>query len=360
MTGVLLAFGGYAEHATSGAERMAWRTAERLAARGHTVVALTDADRPADLNGAAWPVYRSEAELARAMPGWRPDIVHACNLALPGYIATAIGLARRFGIRLALTPASARETWPDERAAAAACALADVIYVLTPAESGPILAAGARPGRLRRIPQAPDLTGRPDPAGFRRRYGLDGPVVLFVGRKIAAKGYRVLLDAAPLVWRSAPRTTFVFAGPNGEPEAAAAFASRPDTRLLDVGMVDDQTKHDALSACDVLCLPSSADVFPLVFAEAWACGKPVVSGDFAGVRDAVADGVDGVVVPPRPDPVAGTLIRLLADDAARAALGSAGLRRVRQEMTWDKVADSVEDGYRYALSGSRAAAEGED
>ena len=38
----------------------------------------------------------------------------------------------------------------------------------------------------------------------------------------------------------------------------------------------------ALAACTVFCLPSTADIFPLVFLEAWACARPVVSGAFPG------------------------------------------------------------------------------
>lgn len=345
MTGVLVVFGGYARGSTSGAERMAWRTTGLLAARGHVVAGLTDADRPRDTDGAAWPVYESIVSLRYGLPAWRPDVVHAYNLAIPGHVTLAAQLARHYGALFAITPASAAATWPSSHDVRSPCEQADIVYLLSPAEAGPVVAMGADPRCLRHLPQAPDLTGRPDPARFRREHALDGPVVLFIGRKVAAKGYQVLLDAAPLVWPHAP-ATFVFAGPDGEPEAAAAFAARPDRRLLDLGMVDDQTKHDALAACDIVCLPTRADVFPLVFAEAWACGKAVISGDFAGVHDVLRDGVDGVVVPPDPRAVASALVRLLADDQTRQRIGMAGLARVRAEMTWDKVADAVEAGYR--------------
>ncbi|MFC5833556.1 glycosyltransferase family 4 protein [Nonomuraea insulae] len=340
---VLIVFGGLGRGQSSGAERMAWRTTAQLALRGADVVVLTDATRPP---GRTWPACSSPEELAVSRPGWRPDVVHVYDLAHPVHAVLGRDLARRFGARLALTPASAPATWPDRRLGARVCGEAAVVYALTAAEEvsiRPLCRAGVT---MVRLPQAPDLVGRPDPVGFRAAYDLSGTIVLFLGRKLASKGYSSLLAAAPLIWRAHPCTTFVFCGPDAEGSATRSIRAVGDRRVRDLGMVDDRTKHDALAACTVLALPTSTDVFPLVFAEAWACGKPVLSGRFDGVEDVVRDGVDGVVVQPRPPAVAEALIRLLSDDQGRAAMGAAGMDRVRREMGWERVAAAVERGYR--------------
>ncbi|GAA1314956.1 glycosyltransferase family 4 protein [Pseudonocardia xinjiangensis] len=341
MSEVLITFGGYPS-APAGAERMAWRTGESLARRGHSVTALTDSQPPADLDGEAVRSLRSDRDLAR---DWQPDVVHAYDLAKPEYVAMALDVARRGGAPLALTPATAPELWPDAELGRIACRQARVIYVLTSAEARVLSGLGAAPDRIRPIPHAPDLHGCPDPAGLRRRLGLRGPTVVFAGRRIPSKGYAELLRAAPLVWRTLPDTHLVFLGPNTDPAAAETFRAHADPRIVDLGAVDEQTKHDAIAAADVLCLPSSADVFPLVFLEAWACGKPVVSGDFVGADSVVEHGVDGLIVAPRPAEIAEALVRLLSDDEVRSAMGRAGQARVRQNFTWDRVAESVEAGY---------------
>jgi glycosyltransferase involved in cell wall biosynthesis len=338
---VLVAFGGY-PGAPAGAERMAWRTGAALARRGHAVTALTDSPPPGP-GAARMRVVRRERDLPR---GWRPDVVHAYDLAKPEHVAAGMAVAQESGARFALTPATAPELWPDPALGRAACERADVVYVLTPAEAALLAGFGAPAARVRPIPHAPDLHGRPDPAAFRRRHDLAGPVVVFAGRRIPSKGYAELLAAAPLVWRELPDARFVFLGPDPDAAAAAVFRAHADPRVLDLGPVDEQTKHDALAAADLLCLPTSADVFPLVFLEAWRCGRPVVSGDFAGVESVVEHGVDGLVVEPRPAPIAEALVRLLRDDATRRAMGRAGRARVRREFTWDRVAASVEAGYR--------------
>ncbi|MFI5776808.1 glycosyltransferase family 4 protein [Nocardia sp. NPDC051570] len=341
MSEVLVTFGCYPS-AHAGAERMAWRTSEYLARRGYAVSVLTDSVAPPDLDGGPLRILRSDRDLA---PDWRADIVHAYDLAKPEYVATALELAERCGARLALTPATAPQLWPDAALGRAACRRARVIYVLTASEARVLCEFGAAPDRIRRIPHAPDLRGDPDPVRLRRRLGLRGPTVVFAGRRIPSKGYGELLRAAPLIWREVPDAEFLFLGPNGDPAAAEAFRAHADPRIHDLGVVDEQTKYDALAAADVLCLPSSADVFPLVFLEAWACGRPVVSGDFAGAEQVVEHGVDGLIVTPRPAEIAKALVYLLSDNEIRRAMGRAGQARVRQDFTWDSVAAGVAAGY---------------
>ena len=63
---------------------------------------------------------------------------------------------------------------------------------------------------------------------------------------------------------------FLFAGPCIDPKVAAVFAGCSDARIQDLAVVDERRKAEVLGACDLLCLPSTAEVFPLVFVEAWA------------------------------------------------------------------------------------------
>ncbi|MDF3292657.1 glycosyltransferase family 4 protein [Streptomyces silvisoli] len=299
---------------TCGSETMAVRTAEALTAAGHEVFLVeTSAD---------WP----------ATP---PDVVHAYDLATPEPVVMAHRYATDTGTPFLLTPASTPQLWPDAAVGAMLCRAADRVFALTDHEAAMLRDRGVEPDRLRLIPQAPDLVGVADPAGFRERHGITGDMALFLGRRIPTKGYDVLRDAATAVWREHPDTTFVVAGPQGD----APPWDHPN--VCDLGLVDGQTKHDALAAASVVCLPTSADVFPLVFVEAWACGRPVVSGAFPGAHGVVRDGVDGLIVDPEPTAVAAALIRLFTDSRSRERLGAAGLRRVHTEMTWSRVADVI-------------------
>jgi len=300
---------------TCGAERMADLTAQALRRAGHQVEVVGP--------GEPWP-------------SWRPDVVHGYDLADPQPVAAAQERAARLGVPFVLTPASTRDVWPDHDLGIRLCRTSALLFTLTRHEAGSLRGLGC--AHVRALPQAPDLAGPPDPAGFRARYGIDGGLVLFVGRRLVSKGFPTLVEAVPEVLRRCPGTKFAFLGP-GDPVTGGVD-------VVDLGMVDDKTKHDAIAACTVLCLPTNADLFPLVFVEAWACGKPVISSAFPGVTEVVRDGVDGLVVAQAPAPVADALVRLLDDAALCERLGKAGQKRVHAEMGWHRVADVVARGYR--------------
>ncbi|MEV0764750.1 glycosyltransferase family 4 protein [Nocardia sp. NPDC050435] len=339
MTRVVVTFGTY-QGTYSGAERMAWRTVESLAHQGHDITVLTDSPSMVDVR--CLPADTTELPV-------QPELAHAFDLGKPQSADHGWQLARRFEIPFALTPATDSSVWPDPVTGDHLCRQADMLFSMTKGEDGVLVGKGVSPDRITRIPAAPDVAGVANPERFRRAYEISGPLVLFVGRRIAFKGYRRLLETMPLVWQALPDTVFAFAGPNAEPDAAAIFQRHADPRMIDLGVVDEQQKHDAIAAADVLCLPSSAEVFPVVFAEAWRLGKPVVSGDFPGAHDVVRHSVDGFVVPPRPAAIASALVELITDPPLRAAMGLEGLRRAERELSWHAVATAVSAGYRRIL-----------
>jgi glycosyltransferase involved in cell wall biosynthesis len=343
----LVAFGGY-EQGISGAERMAWSSAKWMYRLGQQVVVLTDSRAGYTAKTMPVPVFGSPAELRARQPGFSPSIVHAFDLARPELVAAAAGVAAASGVPFVLTPASHPRVWPDPLLGCTLARQADLICTLTDAEQAQMRRVGVTANRMWAIPQASDLQGTADPGRFRHRFSINGPIVLFLGRRLAVKGFRVTLEASRLVWQRRPDAEFVFAGP-GDAAADAALSSYRDPRVHDVRSVDEQTKHDALAACTVLCLPTTADVFPLVFIEAWSCGKPVISGNFPGSAQVVRNEVDGLVVAPEPKKVADALVALLGDDGRRAAMGEAGQLRVRAENSWRRVAERYLEGYAHAM-----------
>src|SRR6266542_614761 len=173
-----------------------------------------------------------------------------------------LGTRVSHGAAFAVTPASSAAVWPDVAAATATLRAADAVFALTRAEADRLRSHGACADRVLVVGQAADAPLPVDTAVLQERLGLHGRVVLHLGRRERFKGARELLAAAPEVWSAIPDTSFVFAGPT----AGAAIPDGP--RLRDLGMVDETTKHGLLALCDVLCVPSRADVFPLVFLEA--------------------------------------------------------------------------------------------
>lgn len=333
--------------ARAGAELMTQCLAVEMSRRGRSVglyCAGVDEGSAEAMTGAGISV----AVLPGAGAGddGRPDLVHAVDAVWADYPQAALELARRWQVPFVFTPASATEVWQDPAAVEEVCRRADAVLVLTEAERATMRAAGVRPEALHRIGQGAHLAGVPDPDRFRAEHGIgDAPVILFVGRKMRSKGYLVLLEAAPLVWEHHPDARFVFMGPDWDDDCGDLFAAHADPRIIDLGLAGDEEKHSALAACAMLCLPSTVDVFPLVYVEAWSLGKPVIAAPFRGGDEVVEDGHDGLVVEPDPGTVADAVNALLSDPATAAALGRNGLAKVREHHNWQSVADQVDQIY---------------
>ena len=98
---------------------------------------------------------------------------------------------------------------------------------------------------------------------------------------------------------------------------------------------------------DVLALLKGFDVFVMCseteglgtsILDAMACGKPVVGTRTGGIPEVVEDGVTGLLVEPRdPQSLADAITTLLKDEALRTRMGAAGLARVREQFTVDRM-----------------------
>ena len=174
------------------------------------------------------------------------------------------------------------------------------------------------------------------------------PVILSVTRLEDRKGVDKVIEAMPRVLARFPEARYVVVGGGPDEwrvqELARNSPARDSITLL--GRLSDEEVRACYSGCDVFALPSRAgdahgevEGFGLVFLEAGAFSKPVVGGRSGGQTDAVEDGVSGLLVDPTDaDQVADAIIRLLADPAEARRMGANGMRRVEDELNWDRVA----------------------
>jgi glycosyltransferase involved in cell wall biosynthesis len=86
---------------------------------------------------------------------------------------------------------------------------------------------------------------------------------------------------------------------------------------------------------DVSVLPSFTEGLPTVVLESYAAGVPVVATAVGGTPEAVADGLDGYLVPPGdPAQLAGRILELLGSNDRRREMGLRGRERIRAEFTF--------------------------
>ncbi len=109
-----------------------------------------------------------------------------------------------------------------------------------------------------------------DPQRFRRNCGVHDGFLLYIGRIDPSKGCDELFDFFIRQRASGlGPAKLVLIG-----KAVMPIPVHPD--IVSLGFVSEQTKWDALAACDALVMPSSYESLSMVLLEAWAVGKPVI------------------------------------------------------------------------------------
>ncbi len=185
-------------------------------------------------------------------------------------------------------------------------------------------------------------------ARVREELGLDGvPLLLVPARLHAEKGHRYLFEALPQLRRRLEGRFAVLVAGEGSYESVyrrevEALGCQDLVHFL--GFRRDMP--DLMAAADVVVLPSVAEAFGLVLAEALFLGVPVVATRVGGIPEIVDDGVDGVLVPPADSAaLADALAALVGDPARRSALAGRGRAKVVERFSFERMVRSYEALY---------------
>jgi glycosyltransferase involved in cell wall biosynthesis len=211
----------------------------------------------------------------------------------------------------------------------------------------------APPEKVRAIPNGIDFGRvRPSSAAARERVRTelaigDRRVLLSLARLHPEKGQSYLFRALPELKRRARAPFVVLIAGAGGFEAAYREEVRSlgcDDVVRFLGFRSDAA--DLITAADVLVLPSVAEAFGLVVAEALYLGTPVVASRVGGIPEIVTDGVDGLLVPPADSGALGDALGgLLNDPALHRRLAGAGRERVRREFGFERMVKQYEELY---------------
>lgn len=182
---------------------------------------------------------------------------------------------------------------------------------------GPVIAVGIDP---------PDHF---DPAGFRERYGLERPFLLYVGRVDESKGCRSLIENF-IRARGAGTLShqLVLAGTEVMP-----IPFHDD--VIHLGFIDEQQKWDAMAACDWLIMPSPHESLSMVLLEVWATGRPAIVTAEADVLVGQCRRANAGLWYSDSAEFEGIIKNV--DNRAKTILGEQGRRYVRDHYSWERV-----------------------
>lgn len=183
------------------------------------------------------------------------------------------------------------------------------------------------------------------------------PLLLIAARLHPEKGYEYLFQAmAQLKPMFAGKIKLLVAG-------AGPFREAYETQVCSLGCEDvvsflgfRKDLPDLMAAADLFVLPSVAEAFGLVLAEALYLGTPVVSTTVGGIPEIVEDGVDGRLVPPaNAKALVETIANLLRHPAKRQQMAGVGREKVLQKFRFQDMVRAYEEVYQQ-LDGNQAGA----
>jgi glycosyltransferase involved in cell wall biosynthesis len=175
----------------------------------------------------------------------------------------------------------------------------------------------------------------------------DAHLLLVPARLHPEKGHSHLFRALPALRSKLQRRLVVLLAGAGPFEAAYRDEVRQlgcEEMVRFLGFRRDIT--DLMCAADLVVVPSVAEAFGLVLAEALYLGRTVVATRVGGIPEIVDDGLDGILVPPGDSAaLADAIARLLEHPEERNRLAGAGRRKVEQRFSFEAMTRAYEALY---------------
>jgi glycosyltransferase involved in cell wall biosynthesis len=175
------------------------------------------------------------------------------------------------------------------------------------------------------------------------------PIVGNVAALVPHKGQRYLVEAAHLVVQEVPDARFVILG---EGELREHLERQVREYRLEKHVFLPGFRTDVLGwikGFDLFVMSSVTEGLGTSLLDAMACGKPIVATDAGGIPEVVDQGVTGTVVPARdPRAMATAIVELLRDETRRQKMGQAGLARVKDCFTVERMVAATATVYAHA------------
>ena len=175
--------------------------------------------------------------------------------------------------------------------------------------------------------------------------------ILFFGRIWPYKGLEYLIRAQPLINREIPNAKIWILGRGESMNRYLEMMDEPEKFVVNNRWISDEERTAAFQKASVVALPyveaTQSGVVPIAYAHS----KPVVATRTGGLPDVIDDGKTGFLIEPRNEfELAQAILKLLKDPKLRAAMGNAGHRKLKNELSPAVVCRQTEEVYQLAIA----------
>lgn len=178
--------------------------------------------------------------------------------------------------------------------------------------------------------------------------------ILFFGRIVDYKGIQYLIEAVPQIKKQIPNVNVIIAG-SGNFTKYNSLIQTPENFEIINEFIPDELVAELFERASVIVLPyiegSQTGIIPI----AYSFKKPVIATNVGSITEVVEDGMTGFIVPPGDSgTLADAIIKILMEDDLRKQMGENAYRKMKEELSWDKIAEKTIEIYEELINGNKA------
>jgi 1,2-diacylglycerol 3-alpha-glucosyltransferase len=128
-------------------------------------------------------------------------------------------------------------------------------------------------------------------AAVAKKYGLEHPTLLYVGRISPHKGVHLLIKAFNIVRETLPKAKLLVVGKHTFDSYSKELKRLDKGGVVFTGFIPDEELPYYYNACDIYATGSLWEGFDMPAVEAQYCGKEVVAFDVGSHREVVKKGI---------------------------------------------------------------------
>lgn len=172
--------------------------------------------------------------------------------------------------------------------------------------------------------------------------------VLFFGLIEEYKGLKYLIEAVSMIIENIPNLKVIIAG-SGNLRDKDKLENSPYFEIHNY-FVNDKDVGKYFQRASVVVLPYVECTQTGVIPIAYAFKKPVIVTDVGSIPEIVDNGITGYVVPPKdPRSLAEAIIKLLNDENLKKQMGENAYKKMKYELSWNRIAKKTVYIYKYIL-----------
>lgn len=169
-----------------------------------------------------------------------------------------------------------------------------------------------------------------------------------IGSIMPAKGWRILVAAAAHLREQGYPIQVILAGRGPEAGQARELSESSGGWVTYWGFVANP-RETVMRELDVLVLMSEQEGLPMAIIEALSLGVPVIATPVGGIPEAVADGVNGFLVPRTVEALTAALAKLIRNRDMRRGMGREARRSFEESFEISRIVSQYHRIYQEAL-----------